>query len=90
MKRKTVLFGIAAAIIIVLVIIGGGLWYFMSQPLYQPGMVRQGKNLRAPLAPPAQTAGKGFWQVESDIQLHYFAAGQGRPVLIVHGGPGIP
>jgi proline iminopeptidase len=82
---------IIVAVVVVLVAVGAGvMWYFMSQPLYQPGMVRQGKNLRAPLAPPAQTAGDGLWQVESDIQLHYFAAGQGRPVLIVHGGPGIP
>ena len=85
---------IIVAVIVALVAIGAGvMWYFMNQPLYQPGMVRQGKNLRAPLAPAApqtQTAGEGFWQVESDIQLHYFAAGQGRPVLIVHGGPGIP
>jgi proline iminopeptidase len=88
--RKRVLIGLAIAIVIGLVLVGGGLWYFFSQPLYQPGMVRQGKNLRAPLAPPAQTAGEGTWQVENDIQLHYFATGQGRPVLIVHGGPGIP
>jgi proline iminopeptidase len=82
---------IALAVVVVLVILlGAGLWYFMSQPLYQPGMVRQGKNLRAPLAPPAQTAEDGTWQMESDIQVHYFAAGDGRPVLIVHGGPGIP
>ena len=82
---------IIVAVIVVLAAAGAGvMWYFMSQPLYQPGMVRQGKNLRAPLAPPAQTGGEGFWQVESDIQLHYFSAGKGRPVLIVHGGPGFP
>jgi proline iminopeptidase len=93
MKRKTWRLWIAVAIVSVLALAGGGLWYFISQPLYQPGMVRQGKNLRAPLAPPAQTASQGnegFWQVETDLQLHYFAAGQGRPVLVVHGGPGIP
>lgn len=82
---------IIVAVIVGLAAIGAGLlWYFMNQPLYQPGLVRQGKNLRAPLTPPAQTGGDGVWQVESDIQLHYFTAGQGRPVLVVHGGPGIP
>ena len=85
---------IIVAVTVVLVAIGAGvMWYFMSQPLYQPGMARQGKNLRAPLVPPVQTAAEGsegFWQVENDIQLHYFATGQNRPVLIVHGGPGIP
>jgi proline iminopeptidase len=90
--RRTVL--ILVVVVVVLVAAGAGvMWYFMSQPLYQPGLVRQSKNLRAPLAPPAQLANpgdEGFWQVEPDIQLHYFAAGQGRPVLVVHGGPGIP
>jgi proline iminopeptidase len=85
---------IIVAVIVVLIAVGAGvMWYFMSQPLYQPGMVQQGKNLRAPLVPPAQMASQsnaGFWQVEDDIQLHYFAAGQGRPVLVIHGGPGIP
>jgi proline iminopeptidase len=82
---------IIVIVIVALVAIGAGvIWYFMNQPLYQPGMVRQGKNLRASLKPPAQTASAGAWQVEADIQLHYFTAGQGRPVLIVHGGPGIP
>jgi proline iminopeptidase len=82
---------ILVTLVIVFVAVGAGItWYFMSQPLYQPGMVRQGKNLRAPLAPPAQTSGEEFWQVERDIQLHYFSAGQGRPVLIIHGGPGFP
>jgi proline iminopeptidase len=85
---------IIVAVMVVLIGIGAGvMWYFISQPLYQPGMVRQAKNLRAPLVPPLQAAGQGnegFWQVETDIQLHYFAAGQGRPVLVVHGGPGIP
>ena len=28
--------------------------------------------------------------VEPDIKLYHFAMGQGRPVLIVHGGPGRP
>jgi proline iminopeptidase len=69
---------------------GGVLWYMMGQPLYEPGMVRDQKNLRSSLTPPPQTGAANHWQVEDDIQLHYFAEGQGQAVLMVHGGPGLP
>jgi proline iminopeptidase len=61
-----------------------------QQPLYQPGMVSAGQNLRAPLTPPAQSGDPDFWQVEKDIRLYHFSQGRGRNVLIVHGGPGMP
>lgn len=85
--------GVIAAVLILIVlavIAGGYLWYSMGQPLYRPGMVRAGKNLRALLTPPAQPADEQFWKVEEDIQLHHFAAGAGRNVLVIHGGPGYP
>jgi proline iminopeptidase len=79
-----------AAILVVLLAIGGYFWYAMSQPLYQPGMVRAEKNLRAPLTPPAQSGNADYWQVEPDMRLYHFAQGEGQNVLIVHGGPGMP
>ena len=88
---KTKVFGIALVVVVLLV--GGGaaaFWWMTQQPLYQPGMVRAGKNLRAPLAPPAQTGDAETWQVERDVQLYHFAQGTGRNVLVVHGGPGMP
>ncbi len=89
MKRMTRVIITAVSVLVVLGVIAGGLlWYFMGQPLYQPGMVRGGRNLRAPLTPPAQPAGEQFWQVEEDIRLYHFAAGEGRNVLVIHGGPG--
>jgi proline iminopeptidase len=30
------------------------------------------------------------WQMEPGIELNYFTQGSGRPVLVVHGGPGMP
>jgi proline iminopeptidase len=63
---------------------------WLTGPLYEPGQVRAEVNLRAPLDPPAQSGQPGVWQVEADIQLHYFTAGDGAPVLVVHGGPGYP
>ena len=83
-----------AGIIIVLVILVSGigyyLWTLFTAPLYTPGMVRNEQNLRAPLTPPEQTGNSDFWQVEEDIQLYHFSVGEGRNVLIIHGGPGIP
>ena len=81
---------ITAALILIVAAAGGWFWYRMGQPLYQPGMVRAGKNLTAPLTPPPQSNDPTFWQVESAIQLHHTAVGQGRNVLIIHGGPGAP
>ena len=89
MKHKTLLI-VLLAIVIVTAAGAGGFWWMTQQPLYQPGMVSAGKNLRAPLAPPAQSSNPNFWQVESDIQLYHFSQGQGRNVLIIHGGPGRP
>lgn len=89
MKRKV--FGIA--LIVVVLLVGGGaaaFWWMTQQPLYQPGMVRTGKNLRAPLTPPTQIGNGETWQVENDVQLYHFSQGTGRNVLVVHGGPGMP
>ncbi len=80
---------IIVAVIVVLVV-AGLVWNWMQKPLYEPGMVRVGKNLRAPLAPPSQSSDPNFWNVESDIKLYHFADGAGANVLVIHGGPGYP
>src|SRR5512142_1477017 len=87
--RKVILI---VALVLVIFIAIGGLWFWneMQKPLYEPGMVRAGTNLRAPLAPPAQSGNNAFWTVESGIQLYHFADGTGTNVLVVHGGPGFP
>ena len=89
MKRKTILI-ITGTLILIIAILAGGFWYMSAQPLYRPGMVRTGKNLSAPLTPPSQPAGSETWQVEPGIELAHFSAGDGRNVLVVHGGPGQP
>ncbi|MBI4673658.1 MAG: alpha/beta hydrolase [Chloroflexi bacterium] len=78
--------------VLLLALIAGGAWFWneMQKPLYQPGMVRAGTNLRASLTPPAQPADENFWQVENDIRLYHFSDGTGANVLVVHGGPGFP
>jgi proline iminopeptidase len=87
--RKTI--AIVLAVIVVLIALGGAaFWYMTLQPFYKPGMVNEQQNLRAPLTPPEQTDDADYWQVEPDIQLYHFAQGDGRNILIVHGGPGVP
>jgi len=91
MKKIMVIVGsVLAALAVLIVIAGVLLWYSMGKPLYEPGMVRAGENLRAPLTPPEQPDDENFWNVEEDIQLYHFSEGEGRNVLVVHGGPGLP
>lgn len=89
MKRK-ILFISLGVVLLVIGLVAGGFWYMSAQPLYKPGMVRAEKNLAAPLDPPAQPVDADTWLVEPGIELHHFAAGEGRNVLIIHGGPGEP
>jgi proline iminopeptidase len=90
-KRIAVIAGSILGVLVVLVVIAGVFfWYSMGKPLYAPGMVRAGEGLRAPLKPPEQSGDESFWNVEQDIQLYHFSEGEGRNVLIVHGGPGSP
>jgi proline iminopeptidase len=87
--RKVILV-VVLALLVLIVAIGAFFWYTMGKPLYEPGMLRAGQNLRAPLTPPEQSGDEHFWDVEQDIQLYHFSEGKGRNVLIVHGGPGYP
>ena len=61
----------------------------MKQPLYVFGSVNEGSALRGPLNPPKQTKGD-VWRVEKEIELRFEAHGEGTPVVVVHGGPGVP
>jgi proline iminopeptidase len=89
MKRKTILI-ILGSLVLIIAILAGGFWYMSTQPLYRPGMVSRGENMSAPLTPPSQPAGSETWLVEPNIELSHFSAGDGRNVLVVHGGPGEP
>jgi proline iminopeptidase len=81
---------VAAVVVAVLIAAGLYVWDALQAPLYQPGMVRAERNLRAPLQPPATQPTGAFWQVENDVQLYHFSDGSGPNILVVHGGPGVP
>ncbi|MEM9645132.1 MAG: alpha/beta hydrolase [Planctomycetota bacterium] len=90
MKKRIRAIGVTLGFLLLLA--GGGVWYLnwmMRQPMYSFGDVREGKNLRASLVPPEQSDSE-TWLVEPDIRLGFDAHGEGHPVLIVHGGPGMP
>ena len=89
MKRKIL---VISGIVLILLLGAGafGFCWMTQQPLYNPGMVRAGQNLRSPLTPPAGPTDPDYWQVEEVIRLYHFAEGSGRNVLVVHGGPGMP
>lgn len=89
MKRKNLL-TIFGFLLLVIAIGAVGFWYMSTQPLYKPRMVREAKNLSAPLLPPRQPADAETWIVEPGIELAHFAVGEGRNVLVIHGGPGMP
>jgi proline iminopeptidase len=57
------------------------------QPLYKPGMVRE---MKTSLTPPDQPVESKTWLVAPGIELSHFAVGEGRNVLVIHGGPGLP
>ena len=85
MKKAVV---ITLTVFVLLVLFGAGaFWYMSTQPLYKPGMVREMGIL---LTPPDQPTERETWLVESNIELAHFAAGKGRNVLVIHGGPGQP
>src|SRR5512145_2478257 len=89
MKKKIVLTIIVTIVILVGVLVAG-VWYFMGQPMYQPGMAREGKNIRYSLTPPKQAGYPDYWEVDPEVRLYHFSQGEGRNVLVVHGGPGVP
>lgn len=85
---KRLLIGVGIILVVIAIAVGYMFWK-MGQPIYIFGSVNAAENLRSPLDPPEQSDST-VWRVETDITLHYDVYGNGKPVLIVHGGPGIP
>ena len=78
---------IGAGVLAVVLAAGAWLvWQWMMGPMYRPGDVRAGRNVDAPLRPPAQSGER--WAVAPGIELHHFEQGSGPAILMVHGGPG--
>lgn len=89
MKPQIVLWILGGSALLI-TLAGFFLWNWFTQPMYKPGIVAQGETLTAPLTPPRQVDEASTWLVEPGIELVHFAEGEGRNVLIIHGGPGAP
>jgi proline iminopeptidase len=64
---------------------------FSQTSLYSPGKLSQDTKLKDTFIPPDQKGiEEHFWKVEDKIVLYHFSQGEGKPVLIIHGGPGLP
>jgi proline iminopeptidase len=89
MRRK--LF-IVLLIVILILIAGGVVFYVMvSRPAYKPGVLSGRNDLLKYTTPPSQKdAEEGYWKVDDRTDIYHFAEGKGKPVLVIHGGPGIP
>ncbi|WPB72676.1 alpha/beta hydrolase [Archangium violaceum] len=83
---------VALGALALLVGAAAGTWWWMGRALFEPGTVEQvlaerGETLEVP---PGQRADASSWQVAPGVQLHHVAVGQGRDLVVVHGGPGLP
>jgi proline iminopeptidase len=88
MKRFLLITGV---IVLVLIGIGAVVGYrVMNTPIYTPGSVVSMKSIDAPLTIPAQGGKSDFWDMEKGVQIKHFSQGNGRNILVIHGGPGMP
>jgi proline iminopeptidase len=87
MRRRTKVLMALSVACVALGLVAAGICWVMRQPLYRPGTVRAQTSLDPPAG---QDVDAESWAVAPGIRLHHFAAGSGRAVLVVHGGPGIP
>lgn len=88
MKKKIIL--ITLILVILVLVIALLFKNYIGKPLYEPGRLQQDAKITKSLIPPAQPDEANFWLVEPDIKLHFFSAGEGRKILMIHGGPGFP
>lgn len=71
MKRK-ILFSTLGVLFLVVGIVVGGFWYMSTQPLYKPGMLRDGQGLRVPLVPPTRPTDSGTWLVDGKLLAYQY------------------
>ncbi len=82
-----------ALLIVVLILIAVGVAFYVltSRPAYKPGVLSARDDLKTFTTPPSQQGvEEGYLQVDDKTKIYHFTEGEGEPVLIIHGGPGIP
>jgi len=89
MKKRLLI--LLLIVIVILLTVGAVFYIMMSRPAYKPGVLSERDDLQAFTKPPSQQGTeKGYWQIDDKTKIYHFAEGKGKPVLVIHGGPGIP
>ena len=85
------MYWIIGAILLVLAIGGYFLIYnFFSGPLYVPGSLKREAAYSHLLKETPKQDKENYFLLNDEVSLYYTTQGEGKPILIVHGGPGIP
>lgn len=88
MKKKIIIFTLISVILLLSIFLL--FKNFIGRPLYEPGNLHDSTDSTNFLIPPPQPDEENVWLVESGVKIHYFTAGEGRKILMIHGGPGFP
>ncbi|WP_338868631.1 alpha/beta hydrolase [Myxococcus stipitatus] len=83
---------VAVGALLLLAGVAMGAWWWMGRALFQPGSVESVLATRGETfeVPPGQAVDAPFWQVAPEVRLRHLSVGQGRNIVVVHGGPGLP
>lgn len=83
------LFAISFLILVIAAVGMLAYYYFINIKFYKTGNISSNEDINLEL-PSQEGVEQNFWKVEENINLYNFSEGEGRPVLVIHGGPGIP
>ncbi len=88
MLRRILLWAAAVLGVGLIGLVALGWWAYvqLTGPMYEPGSLATSAGLQ----PPPQDDDTRAWTVRRHVDLHHFSRGSGRPVLFIHGGPGVP
>ena len=89
MKRKLLI--VLSIVILILIGVGVVFYVMILRPAYKPGVLSERNDLQEYTTPPSQKGAKeGYWRVDDSTDIYHFSQGEGKPALVIHGGPGIP
>ncbi|MFA8301059.1 MAG: alpha/beta fold hydrolase [Hyphomicrobiales bacterium] len=81
---------IPSVVIILLVIVAFAMYNMFTSPFYNPGDLKTKEEYKHLLADNKLKDTENYFNISNDISLYYTVKGEGSPVLIIHGGPGMP
>ena len=61
-----------------------------SGPLYKPNDLLKKSKYAHLLETTSQKDNPDYFKLNDSISLYYFSNGTGKPIIVIHGGPGFP